>query len=82
MATIVNSPQPQNDSGGGMTMMVGILIILFLGFLFFYYGLPAIRQSAPQQDINVQVPQQAPADVNVDVPDQIDVNVSNPDDSQ
>ena len=84
MATIVNTPSSGNDNGGnGMGFLMGIILLILAIFLFLYYGLPAMRQAAPQQDINVEAPAPAaPSDVNVDVPDQIDVNVTNPQEGQ
>lgn len=62
MTTIVNSPSPQSDSSSS-GMFIGIFALIILGLLFFYFGLPAIRQmgqsSAPQ----------------INIPNQIDVNV-------
>ena len=59
MATIVNNPGT-TDSGNGMGMIVGVIVVLFIAFLFFVYGLPMMRQaSAPQ----------------INVPGKIDVNV-------
>jgi len=82
MATIVNNPGNAGESNNGSGFLMGVVLLIIVGLLFFYFGLPALRQATPQQDINVEVPQQAPSDVNVDVPDEIDVNVTNPDDAQ
>lgn len=59
MTTVVNNP-PSNDSGSGMGMMIGFVMLVALGYLFFVYGLPALRQT--------QVPQ-------INIPDKIDVTV-------
>ena len=67
MTTIVNSTTPTNDSSGSGLIM-GIVIVLGLGILFFYFGLPAIRNMGPIQ-VNVPAPQ-------VVVPGKINVNVS------
>lgn len=67
MATIVNTtPAAPSDSGSSASFLIGSILLLVLAFLFFYYGLPAIRSaSAPaQQGTSIQVP------------DQIDVNVN------
>ena len=61
MTTIVNTP-PSNDTGSGMGMLIGLVVVIVLGFLFFVYGLPAIR------NMRVGTPQ-------INVPSQIDVNV-------
>lgn len=62
MTTIVQNPAPA-DSGNGMGMVVGLLLVVLVAILFFVYGLPALRSGAT----NV-VPQ-------VKVPDTINVNV-------
>ena len=61
MTTVVNNP-PANDAGGGMGMIVGLIVLLIIGFLFFWYGLPALRS---MQSSGTQI----------NVPNQIDVNV-------
>lgn len=62
MTTIVNTPAPSNDSGGGMGMIIGLAVLVLFGALFFFYGLPALRQ------MQLGTPQ-------INVPNQIDVNV-------
>lgn len=65
MTTIVNNPAPSNDSGGGIGMIVGLIVLLVLGYLFFIYGIPALRQ------IQLGSPQ-------INVPSKIDVNINQP----
>jgi hypothetical protein len=65
MTTVINNPPSgESKSGMGMGFLVGIILLVVAGFLFFMYGLPALRQttenSAPQ----------------INVPDQIDVNIN------
>lgn len=48
----------------GMSLLIGLIVLIILGFLFFYYGLPAIGNAFNR-----------PA---VQVPGQIDVNVNQP----
>lgn len=62
MTTIVNNPPPAENSGGGMNMIIGLVVLLVVGYLFIFYGLPAIRK------MQVGTPQ-------INVPSQIDVNV-------
>jgi len=62
MTTIVNNP-PAGDSGGGMGMIVGLVVLVVLGALFFVYGLPYLRQM------------QLSGTPQINVPNQIDVNV-------
>ncbi len=63
MTTIVNNPPPSNDSGGNMGMIIGLIVLLVLGYLFFIYGIPALRQ------IQLGSPQ-------INIPSKIDVNVT------
>jgi hypothetical protein len=60
MATIVNNPPPSNDSGGPMGMIIGLIVVLVMGYLFFVYGLPALRQVGSPQ---------------INIPSKIDINV-------
>lgn len=61
MTTIVNTPPQNQDSGGGMEMIVGAIILVVLVFIFFVYGLPVIRGATTPQ---------------INIPSKIDVNVS------
>lgn len=63
MTTVVNNPPSQNDSGGGMGMIIGLIALLVLGYLFFIYGIPALQQ------MQVGAPQ-------INVPSKIDVNIN------
>lgn len=65
MTTIVNSPTPSN--GDGMGAIVAIFSIIVIGFLFVYFGIPALRNmGTPQNSV--------PAPV-INVPDEVDINV-------
>ena len=61
MTTIVNSPPSSENNNSGI--FIGIVVLIILALILFYFGLPAIRQvgqtSAPQ----------------INVPNQIDVNI-------
>jgi hypothetical protein len=59
MTTIVNTPAPAPNNGG-MGLFIGFFLLVVLGLVFFYYGLPAIR--------NIGSPQ-------INVPNKIDVNI-------
>lgn len=59
MTTIVNTPAP-SENNSGMGFIIGIFLLIVIGLVFYYYGLPAIR--------NIGTPQ-------INVPNQIDVNV-------
>lgn len=63
MTTIVNNPPASDNSGGPMGMIIGIIVLVVLAFLGFYYGLPALRR------MQVGTPQ-------INVPSEIDVNVN------
>lgn len=69
MTTIVNNPAPapapQSESGGNMGMIVGIVVLFVLGYLFFMYGMPALKQ------MQLGSPQ-------INIPSKIDVNINQP----
>ena len=67
MSTIVNSPTPSGDSGG-FGFLLGIIALIMIGAILFYYGLPAIRQMGTPQ---ITTPNQ------VVIPSKVDVNVTN-----
>jgi hypothetical protein len=64
MATIINNPPANDNSGGPMGMIIGIIVLIVLVYLGYVYGLPALRQvqfgGTPQ----------------INVPSEIDVNVN------
>jgi len=62
MATIVNNPQPSDNSGGPIGLVIMLVVVLVLIYLGFVYGLPAFRQ---MQSGGTQI----------NVPNKIDVNV-------
>lgn len=62
MTTVINTPQPASDQSNGVGMIIGFVVFIIFGFLFFIYGLPAIRQ------MRVGTPQ-------INIPNSIDVNV-------
>jgi len=67
MATIINTPAaPAQDNSSATGLMVGLVLFIAFAFLFFYYGLPALRNAT----------QQAPSGVNVEIPKEVDVNVN------
>ena len=79
MTTVVNNPgTTDSGSNSSVGIMVAVVFVIVLAFLFFIYGIPAMRSMnggyAPQPQ--QQQPQgQAPQ---INVPDKIDVNVTNP----
>lgn len=62
MTTIINTPQPASDQSSGMGMIIGLVVLIVFGFLFFVYALPALR------NMELGTPQ-------INVPSTIDVNV-------
>ena len=63
MTTIINTPPTSsNESGGNTGMIIGLIVLVVFGYLFFVYGLPAVQQ------MRVGTPQ-------INVPSEIDVNV-------
>lgn len=74
MATIVNAPAAAHeDTGTGISLLVGVLLILAIAFLLFFFGLPVLRNlgtsSTPQQINTNNLPQ-------VRMPDKVDVNIN------
>lgn len=63
MTTIVNNPPAPKESEGGMGMIMGLIVLLVMAYLFFVYGLPAIRQMQP-------------ATPQINIPEKIDVNIN------
>jgi hypothetical protein len=70
MSTVINNPtpvQPSNSEGNSGNNLVGtlfgLLAIVLLGYLFFVYALPMLRQ--PQQVMP-----------KIEVPSKIDVNIN------
>lgn len=66
MATVVNTTGAERRSGAGW--IVPTLLLLLAIFLFFYYGLPALRGAANQ----------GAGGATINVPEQVDVNVNQP----
>ena len=63
MTTIINTPQPTNNSSGPIAIVVALLLVLVLVYLGFVYGLPALRQVKS-------------GGTQINVPDTIDINVN------
>jgi hypothetical protein len=59
MTTII-TPASNNNNNGTGTVLISLFVLIVLGIIFFYYGLPALgRIGTPQ----------------INVPNKIDVNV-------
>ncbi len=62
MTTIVNTPAPNTQTnGGGMGIIITVVILAVVLFIFFVYGLPAIK--------NIGSPQ-------INIPSTLDVNIN------
>jgi hypothetical protein len=71
MATIINNPATtERESGSGMGVIIGIILVLLVAFLFLYYLLPVLQNAGRATSPTVQVP------------DKINVNVQTPDTQQ
>lgn len=66
MATIVNTPASSENNASGVGFIIGALIVLFAVFMFFYYGIPAMRTAVTETSPSITVPEQV--DVNVTTP--------------
>jgi len=66
MATIINTPAGNTDSGNGMGMVLGLILLIAFIFAFFAYGFPMMRNSL---GAGVNTPQ-------ISVPEEIDVNIN------
>ncbi len=64
MATNIINPAPDNSSSNnGIGLLVGAVIVLVLGIVFFVYGLPLLRGLGGNGGIQINVPKNI--DVNV-----------------
>jgi hypothetical protein len=66
MATIVNTPASSGSDSSGFGFLLGILLLFVFLLFFWYYGLPMLRSA------------QSPQSPQINVPDQVDVNVTAP----
>lgn len=68
MTTIVNTPPVQKESNGSMAMVIGFVGVIIVGYLFFVYGLPALRNvKIGTPEINIPTEVAMPENVNVNV---------------
>jgi hypothetical protein len=68
MTTVVNTPGPTSNDGGGSGMIIGVIVLLVVLFLIFFYGMPLLRGNGTQNN--------TPAPATINVPDQVDVNIN------
>jgi hypothetical protein len=65
MATIINTPAREVDSGSGVGVVVGVILAIALLVLLALYGIPALRNSTSSSNgLNVQVPDKVNVDLN------------------
>lgn len=74
MSTVVNNPAPTQESGSSSLLLGIILLVVFIA-LFFYFGLPFLRQST-QTEVNVPTPEVNVQQPDINIPDEFDVNVN------
>ena len=67
MATIVNNPPANTESGSGSGFLIGIILLIVFAVLFIFYGIPYFN--------NYMGGGQAPQ---INVPSKIDVNINQP----
>ena len=72
MATIINNPPTQapapSDGGGSFAgIIIGIVLLVVVGFFLFAYGLPMLRETQSMNNTN--------SSPTINIPDTIDVNV-------
>lgn len=68
MTTIVNTPAPATEGGGGNGFLVGAVLLIVFVLVLLYFGIPAISRMGPVQ-VSVPTPQ-------INVPSKLDVNVT------
>lgn len=64
MATIVNNPSG-SDGGGILGTVIGVILVVVLGIIFFIYGVPILSEAFRDSKKNDDV-----------VPDEIDININ------
>lgn len=69
MAVVLNNPNASQADTSWVGMVIGILVVGFLLLLFFFYGLPFLRNGMNSNN---------GSDINVTLPDTIDVNPGQP----
>jgi septal ring-binding cell division protein DamX len=62
MATIINTPRNADTSDSFMDIVLGIILLLVIVGIFFFYALPAIER---RNDSSLQAPQNDGIDINV-----------------
>jgi len=73
MTTVINNPAPtavetEGTSTGGISFLIGIIVLVGLVMVFLYFGIPAIQRMG-QVQVNIPAPQ-------IIVPNKVDLNVT------
>jgi hypothetical protein len=63
MATIINNP-PENTDSGGAGLIIGIVMAIIIVFLFVAYALPALRKNNNNSGTTINVPDKVDVNVN------------------
>lgn len=75
----VNNTTPPSGEGNGVGFFLGIVMLIIFGFFLFYYGLPAVRNTAPVAPTNQQTQptQELPNNegTNINIPDKVDIDI-------
>ncbi|MFA6520372.1 MAG: hypothetical protein WCT44_02060 [Candidatus Paceibacterota bacterium] len=59
MSTVINNPGGTSGDSSGVGIIVGVILAILVIFLFFRFGLPAMRNDTPQNgsiDVNLKLP--------------------------
>ena len=57
MTTVINNPNPSDNSSGPITLIIFLIVVVVLGYLGIVYGIPALRNihlGTPQIDVNLK----------------------------
>ncbi len=69
MTTIINTPPTGDSADSGMGLVLGIILALILGVLFFVYALPTLRDDTPPKTDNIDINVQVPSDETTPIPE-------------
>jgi len=63
---VVHTTEPvvHEHSGNGMGFLMGVILLLIVGFLLFFYGLPLLRNTTTNTAPQVSVPEKVDINVN------------------
>lgn len=64
MAVVHEVDHVHHDSGSGLGVILGIILLVVVAFLLFYYGLPALRSGFGNTNPQINVPGKVDVNVN------------------